>query len=112
MATNAARCGRTQPEGFEFTAKTTFTSATLLCHIWHIIHAESVLYWGSKVHPEMGGATKKIRELIESGAIRDEKQHRRYVNALLELMRVPKFTQWATIETGYDGKPVAMRLTN
>jgi hypothetical protein len=74
------------------------------------MYAESALYWGSIVHPEMRIIAQKIRDLIESGALKDTKNHHHCVNVLLELMRFPIFTEWVTILTHGDGKPVAIKL--
>ncbi len=75
------------------------------------IYADSALYWGSKVYPGLQDAAKQIRQLIESGAIQDSKQYPFHVNTLLRFMKVPKFTEWASIKTGGYGKPRAIRLT-
>lgn len=76
------------------------------------IGADNALYWGSKVHPEIKVIAPKIRGLVESGALQDNKQHHLHVNALLTLMRIPVFTEWVTIQTSSDGKPVATPLTH
>ena len=74
------------------------------------IYADSALFWGSKVHPEMRIIAQKIREFIESGALTDIKNHHLHVNTLLTLMRIPVFTDWVSIQTSSDGKAVANRL--
>jgi hypothetical protein len=76
------------------------------------IGADNALYWGTKVHPEIKVIAPKIRGLVESGALQDIKQHHRHVNTLLTLMRIPVFTEWVTIQTSSDGKPVATPLTH
>jgi hypothetical protein len=75
------------------------------------IYADGALYWGSKVYPGLQDTAKQIRNLIESGAIRDSKQYPFHVNTLLRFMKVPQFTEWASIQTGGYGKPRAIRLT-
>jgi hypothetical protein len=75
------------------------------------LYADSALYWGSRVHPEMRETVTQIRGLLESEALKDIRQYPRCVNRLLQLMRVPKFTDWAAIQTHGPGKPVAVRLT-
>ena len=74
------------------------------------ICADNALYWGSKVHPEIKVIAPKIRGLLESGALTDIKNHHRHVNTLLTLMRIPVFTDWATIQLSSEGRPVANRL--
>jgi len=76
------------------------------------IHADYALYWGSKVNPQLKITANKIRALIESGALTDIKNHHHHVNALLELMKIPIFREWATIQTSSDGKPVATPMTH
>ncbi len=74
------------------------------------ICADNALYWGSKVHPEIKVIAPKIRGLLEPGALTDIKNHHRHVNTLLALMRIPVFTDWATIQLSSEGRPVANRL--
>jgi hypothetical protein len=74
-------------------------------------YADSALYWGSGVHPELPETANRIRELIDSREIRDAKLFPYRVNALLELMRLPKYTKWATITTDSNGKPTAKTVT-
>jgi hypothetical protein len=75
------------------------------------IGADNAFYWGSKVHPEIKVIAPKIRGLVESGALTDIKNHHRHVNTLLTLMRIPVFTDWATIQPSSEGRPVATPMT-
>jgi len=75
------------------------------------MYADCALFWGSKVHPAMRSTTQNIRELIESGALLDIHRHHHYVNKLLKLMRIPKFTAWAFIQNNSNSKPLVLRLT-
>ena len=72
-----------------------------------LAYADSALYWGSRVHPDLPETAKRMRELIESGEIRNAKLYPHNVNALLELMRLPRYTKWATITADISGKPIA-----
>jgi hypothetical protein len=76
------------------------------------IYADYALCWGSKVNPQLKITANKIRALIESGVLTDIKNHHHRVNALLELMKIPVFTEWVTIQTSSDGKPVATPMTH
>jgi hypothetical protein len=74
------------------------------------IYADSALYWGSKVHPEMKAAAREICKFIDSGSLMGKGEHHHNVNNLLEFMKIPIFTEWLTIQTGSDGEPVTIRL--
>lgn len=75
------------------------------------IYADSALFYGSKVHPSMKATAQDIRDLIEAGVLTNKKQYHHHVNTLLELMKIPKFTEWAFIQPGSDGTPLAFQLT-
>jgi hypothetical protein len=75
------------------------------------MYADYALFWGSKVHPALGAAAQNIRELIESEALLDKHRHHHYFNKLMELMRIPKFTEWAFIQKDGNGEPLVFRLT-
>ncbi len=75
------------------------------------IYADYALFWGSKVHPSLKTTAQNIRELIESGVLTNKKHYHHHVNTLLELMKIPKFTEWAFIQPGSDGTPLAFQLT-
>ncbi len=75
------------------------------------IYADYALFWGSRVHHSMRRTAKQIMELIESGALLDKRRHHHYVNRLLELMRIPKFTEWAFIRNNSSHGPLAFRMT-
>jgi len=76
------------------------------------LYADCALFWGSKVHPSMKATTRNIRDLIESGVLTDRKQYHRHVNTLLELMKIPKFTEWTFIKSGKDSTPLVYRLAH
>lgn len=75
------------------------------------IYADCALFWGSKVHPSLKATAQNIRELIEAGVLTNKKRYHHHVNTLLELMKIPKFTEWAFIHPGSDRTPLAFRLT-
>jgi hypothetical protein len=74
-------------------------------------YADYALFWGSKVHPAMRATARNIRELIESGALSNSEQYHHHINTLLELMKIPRFTEWAFIKTGNNRAPMATRFT-
>ena len=69
-------------------------------------HTEMALRWGSQVHSDMPRATREIRKLIESGRLLEKNKHPRYLNRLLEVMKLPPFTRWVTVQSGRGGMPV------
>lgn len=75
------------------------------------IYADYALFWGSRVHSSMRRTVKEIMKLIESGSLLDKNRHHHYVNKLLELMRIPKFTEWAFIRNNSSQGPLAFRMT-
>jgi hypothetical protein len=74
-------------------------------------YADYALFWGSKVHSALGATAQNIRELIESGLLSNSEQYHHHVNALLELMKIPRFTEWVFIKSGNNRAPMATRFT-
>ena len=75
-------------------------------------YAQDALDWGSRLHPELKRVIFAINRWLEKGAFKDPCQYPREVNALLELMRIPKYTGWVILELSEPQKPVAVRLEN
>jgi hypothetical protein len=72
--------------------------------------ADSALFWGLKVHPELNKTIEELRTLIESEKIKEKKEYPEQFNALLGLMRLPTFLGWAILQCPDPGKPIAIRL--
>lgn len=73
-------------------------------------YAERALYWGSKVHPEMTKATEDVCRIVSSGALRNIKEYPAWANSLLELMGLPKYTQWVSLRAERNGSPLAVKI--
>ena len=71
--------------------------------------ARDVLGWGSRFHPELKQTAVEIDRCFETGRFDDPDQYSHQVNALLNVMRIPKFTGWVTLKRSEQGKPTAAR---
>lgn len=75
-----------------------------------LAQAREALNWGSRLYPELRRVIAEIGEWFEMGAFKDPFQYPSQLNFLLELMKIPKFTGWAMLESSAPGSPVAVRL--
>jgi len=75
-----------------------------------LAQAREALTWGSRLYPELRPVIAEIGGWFEMGAFKDPFQYPSQLNFLLELMRIPKFTGWAMLESSAPGSPVAVRL--
>jgi hypothetical protein len=73
-------------------------------------YARDALGWGSRLHPELKQIGDEIDGWFETGAFRDPRKYPHEVNALLDLMRIPKCTGWVLLEASAPQMPVAVRL--
>jgi len=77
----------------------------------HLRYAQEALDWGSRRYPLLKPVTDEIAAWFENGAFKDPRQYPREVNSLLELMGIPKFTGWVTLEFSESEDPMAVRLS-
>jgi hypothetical protein len=72
--------------------------------------AQDALVWGSRLYPQLRLVTAEIRKWFEMGVFKDPSQYPTQVNALLELMEIPKFAGWALLEPFAFRMPMAIPL--
>ena len=70
-------------------------------------YAKGALQWGSKQHPLLNQAAKEMTEWVKLGIFKRPEQYVQQVNYLLEIMKIPQATMWASLECSEPHKPIA-----
>jgi hypothetical protein len=73
-------------------------------------HADSALYWGMKVYPPLEEAVRQIVATVESGMLRNNGVYATCVNRVLQIMRLPGYSEWVIIKAGSEGEPCVLRV--
>ena len=74
------------------------------------VYANNAIYWASRLYPDIAEATQNMRRIVESGVLRSVGQYPNWANKILELMRMPIYTQWVRLNTGRHGPPTAVTM--
>lgn len=73
-------------------------------------YVEDALHWGFQMHPELQNAAKEMRNWVKIGEYKNPDRYPYQINALMEIMNVPKVTFFAYLENAEPQKPAAKRL--
>ncbi|HBP89778.1 MAG TPA: hypothetical protein PKK23_17620 [Nitrospirales bacterium] len=74
------------------------------------MHANDALQWGSEQHPILKQAAEGMMEWVKFGEFKNSGHYVKQVNNLLEIMKIPKVTQWAFLECPNLQRPIAKRM--
>jgi len=69
------------------------------------VYAERALCWGSRLYPSLREAVRQITGMVQSGVLIDRDLYPGSVNRLLQVMRLPGYSEWVVLKPADGGGP-------